>query len=363
MSPSISTDLPVLTYFDLPNLGRGEVVRLFLADAGIAYKDVRIPLDATWATKKQEIIASGENPYGGLPILELDGKKYTQHIPILRFLSRKLGKYGGSTEDDVYLLDAVSDLYVDWRASWVTTLGGDKAAHLEKVPKYYHAIHDHLVKRGPGPFMLGAEASYVDFAIYQILHNDGNLQASDIASKFPRLHQLARAVEARPAAAAYLNVRRKYEPFKVSQTEPVLTYFDLPNIGRGEVLRLFLADAGISYKDVRIPLDATWAAKKQDIIASGANAYGALPILELDGKSYTQHIPILRLLAQRLGKYEATNDDDIYFLDAVADLYIDWKASWVTTLSGDKTAHLEKAPKYYHAIHAHLLKHGAGPYA
>lgn len=38
-----------------------------------------------------------------------------QHIPILRYLSRELGAYDGTTNREKYLVDAVSDIYVDWR--------------------------------------------------------------------------------------------------------------------------------------------------------------------------------------------------------------------------------------------------------
>jgi hypothetical protein len=38
-----------------------------------------------------------------------------QHIPILRYLSRELGAYDGETSWEKYLVDAVADIYIDWR--------------------------------------------------------------------------------------------------------------------------------------------------------------------------------------------------------------------------------------------------------
>ena len=38
-----------------------------------------------------------------------------QHIPILRYLSRDLGAYDGNTNWEKYLVDAVADIYIDWR--------------------------------------------------------------------------------------------------------------------------------------------------------------------------------------------------------------------------------------------------------
>lgn len=44
-----------------------------------------------------------------------------QHIPILRYLSRELGAYDGTTNWEKYLVDAVSDIYVDWRVFYQLT--------------------------------------------------------------------------------------------------------------------------------------------------------------------------------------------------------------------------------------------------
>lgn len=40
---------------------------------------------------------------------------FLKHIPILRYLARDLGRYDGETNAEKYLVDAVADIYVDWR--------------------------------------------------------------------------------------------------------------------------------------------------------------------------------------------------------------------------------------------------------
>lgn len=45
-----------------------------------------------------------------------------QHIPILRYLSRELNAYDGDTSYEKYLVDAVSDIYIDWRVCVQQTL-------------------------------------------------------------------------------------------------------------------------------------------------------------------------------------------------------------------------------------------------
>ena len=42
---------------------------------------------------------------------------FSQHIPILRYLARSAGGYDGISNYDKFLVDAVADVYVDWRVS------------------------------------------------------------------------------------------------------------------------------------------------------------------------------------------------------------------------------------------------------
>lgn len=52
---------------------------------------------------------------GKVPVLEYNGTILSQHLPILRYLSRELNSYDGQTSMERYLVDAVSDIYIDWR--------------------------------------------------------------------------------------------------------------------------------------------------------------------------------------------------------------------------------------------------------
>jgi glutathione S-transferase len=75
---------------------------------------------------------------------------------------------------------------------------------------------------------------------------------------------------------------------------PKLTYFDFPG-GRGEECRLALHVAGIEFEDNRIKGEA-W----RDLKSS--TPYGALPILEVDGKpTIAQSNAILRLIGTQHG--------------------------------------------------------------
>ena len=74
-----------LTYFDFHG-GRGEPARLALAIAAIPFEDDRIA-GSTWRARK------AETPFGGLPVLEVDGQIVTQSNGINRYVGKLTGLY------------------------------------------------------------------------------------------------------------------------------------------------------------------------------------------------------------------------------------------------------------------------------
>lgn len=74
-----------LTYFDFDG-GRGEPARLALAIAGIAFEDDRVAF-ADWGRRK------ADTPFGGLPVLEVDGEIVAQSNGINRYVGKLAGLY------------------------------------------------------------------------------------------------------------------------------------------------------------------------------------------------------------------------------------------------------------------------------
>ena len=103
--------VPTMHYFDYQSRGRGQVVRLFWEDAGIAYEDIRYSFDEYPEYKWSRIV--GMNPLGCIPVIELNGRILTQSYAILRHFARQLGKYEGKTEDEIYWADAMCDIGID----------------------------------------------------------------------------------------------------------------------------------------------------------------------------------------------------------------------------------------------------------
>lgn len=107
--------------------------------------------------------------------------KLDKHIPILRYLARRVGGYDGETNYDEYLVDAVSDIYIDWRATLVAHLI-NKTPEYKKTtaPDYYRILDDYYTKNA-GPYLPGNKLSYVDFAVFQMIH-DNKKTGNDIVS-------------------------------------------------------------------------------------------------------------------------------------------------------------------------------------
>jgi glutathione S-transferase len=203
----MSTQQVVYHYLDLGRLGRGEVVNLLLKDAGINVKEVRYPYDDTWKQTSEKLQQQGITRTGKLPALEYKGSIITQHIPILRYLARELDAYDAETSYDKYIVDAVADIYIDWRSKWVANLDGATPEYKNDfVPKYYRLVGKYYSDR-EGPYLLGDRITYTDFAIYQSIDNDR--RTGTLPPTLPdSLVALENAIEARPNIAEYIKASK-----------------------------------------------------------------------------------------------------------------------------------------------------------
>ncbi|KAJ1327372.1 glutathione transferase-like protein [Microdochium nivale] len=191
-------------YLAIGRLGRGEVVRLFLQDAGIDFDEKRYPYDDTWPAASAKLKQEGITATGKLPAIEYKGKVLIQHIPILRYLARDLGKYDGETTDEKYLVDVVTDAYIDWRSAWVDALvkGASEDYKTKTTVEYYKLVAEYYSKN-KGPYLLGDKITYADFAVYQSWDNDKRI--GTLPSSIPaEITKLVEAFGQRPNIAAYI---------------------------------------------------------------------------------------------------------------------------------------------------------------
>ncbi|KAJ5464945.1 uncharacterized protein N7458_000631 [Penicillium daleae] len=196
----------VYHYFDIGPVGRGEVIKLFMKDAGIEFKQVLYPYDHTWPKISQVLQQQGTTRTGQLPAVEYQGMILIQHIPILRYLARDLGRYDGETNAEKYLVDAVSDIYIDWRyRCGANFIKKDDTYKDEFVPQYYNTLGQYYNDH-EGPYLLGDKVTYADFAVYQSI--DGDERTGTLPFTLPdSLIRFREAFEQRPNITSYLKDR------------------------------------------------------------------------------------------------------------------------------------------------------------
>lgn len=127
---------PKLTYFDFDG-GRGETARLAFALAGIDFIDDRISFRA-WPALK------ASTPFGGLPVLDIDGRTVAQSNGINRYVGKLAGLYPEGAWQAALCdeaMDAVEDI-------------GDKIVPTFDLPDAEKKAAREALAAGPIPFFL-----------------------------------------------------------------------------------------------------------------------------------------------------------------------------------------------------------------
>uniref|UniRef100_A0A6P7H2J7 glutathione transferase n=1 Tax=Diabrotica virgifera virgifera TaxID=50390 RepID=A0A6P7H2J7_DIAVI len=125
-----------LTYFNFT--GRAEPVRVLLRYGGIPFEDVRVE-HADWPSVKPT------TPYGQVPVLEVDGKKFTQGIPLARYVANIVGLVGKSNEENLEIEIAVNILSEILKTAYESHFDPDE----EQKKKHLKTLHELLAKYLP----------------------------------------------------------------------------------------------------------------------------------------------------------------------------------------------------------------------
>lgn len=202
----------VLTYFDFDG-SRGEVARLVMRIAGIAFEDRRIAR-SDWPAFRDK------TPYQSMPVLEVDGKEIAQSNTINRYLGRLAGLY---PKDDwqAALVDEVMDAVEDIS----TRIGSTIALEAEAKKKAREALAagsiahflrqiEARLKAGGGEWFVEDRLTVADLKCYLLVRwlKAGVLDhiPADIVDKnAPLLAKHLERVENFPQIAAYYASRKK----------------------------------------------------------------------------------------------------------------------------------------------------------
>jgi glutathione S-transferase len=202
----------VLTYFDFDG-SRGEVARLVMRLAGIAFEDRRIARN-DWRALRDK------TPYQSLPVLEVDGKVIAQSNTINRYLGKLAGLYPkddwqAARVDEV--MDAVEDLIIMIGSTFA--LEGEakkKAREALAAGSIAHFLRqfEARLKAGGGEWFVENRLTVADLKCYLLVRwlKSGMLDhipADLVDQHAPLLAKHLERVENYPAIAAYYAARRK----------------------------------------------------------------------------------------------------------------------------------------------------------
>lgn len=119
-----------LVYFNV--MGLGEPIRFLLSYGGVEFQDIRINHSSEeWSNMKSSIPfftlfpyefhdlqlyfnVFSATPFGQLPTLEINGKVYSQTLPICRYLAKQFNLLG-KTDLDTLQIDAIASALYDFR--------------------------------------------------------------------------------------------------------------------------------------------------------------------------------------------------------------------------------------------------------
>eukprot|EP01102_Stenamoeba_stenopodia_P017167 TRINITY_DN6113_c0_g1_i1.p1 TRINITY_DN6113_c0_g1~~TRINITY_DN6113_c0_g1_i1.p1 ORF type:complete len:221 (+),score=44.86 TRINITY_DN6113_c0_g1_i1:115-777(+) len=208
---------PRLVYFS--SRGRAELIRVMLYDAGFDFEDVRVgwykPGDQPEGFLK--VKDEGILDFDALPLWQEGDLNLVQSSAILRYLSRKLGRYG-SNDIEASLIDSfyggIEDFLVTLMG-WYRASAEDKPKLREAfintdAPKWFALYERWLKRRSNSDFLVGDKVSFVDFALWGLLDLFRNVDAElQFQEKYPLLSAFRNRFDARPNLKAYVESDRR----------------------------------------------------------------------------------------------------------------------------------------------------------
>nr|AHC08045.1 sigma glutathione S-transferase [Locusta migratoria] len=187
-----------------------EPIRFILAYVGADYEDVRIEF-SDWPPLKPD------TPYGTMPVLEVDGKKLGQSIPICRYLAKQYGLLAENDWDNAQIdaaVDAINDLRMSIKNFYFEENGSTKNNMKEKlmkeaVPFYYKKLEE-MVKNNGG-YLAGGKLTWGDLYLTTMLELFDHDLECEITKDYPHLATLRNKVVNIPSIKTWIEKRPKSE--------------------------------------------------------------------------------------------------------------------------------------------------------
>ena len=194
--------------------GRVEMIRWIFIQAGVPYEDIRFTQEE-WKEFKPK------TPFGGMPVLDIDGKIYGGSGPIARYVAEQHGLAGSNPVENFELAtisDVIEDLVIRLMIFFYEK-DEKKKEEIKKevnethVPKYFGILNKRITDNGSSEgWIFGQKVTYVDMYLAVIadmlITFSGGAQ---FLEPFPAIAKLKASVEALPNIAKWIQERPKTE--------------------------------------------------------------------------------------------------------------------------------------------------------
>jgi len=200
-----------------PARGRGEQIRLVLAEAGVTWEEPTFDMSdeaakLAYFAKCREL---GGNLTTNVPMLEIDGMCLTQSSAVLKYAARKYGIYPQELSA-AYFVDNLIAAAEDLRTANYKPMPLFGATEEAKVAYTEKVLPNHLENLaqllGGASYFAQDAFSVADLTIYDTL-DVANRQVPGVLDKYPTLKAFHARVEERPNIATYLSSERRGKLF------------------------------------------------------------------------------------------------------------------------------------------------------
>jgi glutathione S-transferase len=203
---------PRLIYFAAR--GRAEVIRLILAEAGVAYEDDTFTGREAFAALK----ASGRLPFLAVPVWEEEGLRLAQSVAIANHIGRAHGMRGSSPREEALVdqaVGAVEDVRTELRrlSSAEPAKRPEIRSELrtEVLPRWFGHLERLLGAnlKGSG-FLVGDRLSVADLALWYLIEIARDNDFGSALDACPLLQGFFERIAAKPRIAAYLGSPKRW---------------------------------------------------------------------------------------------------------------------------------------------------------
>mmetsp|Transcript_5444 Transcript_5444/g.7883 ORF Transcript_5444/g.7883 Transcript_5444/m.7883 type:complete len:222 (-) Transcript_5444:57-722(-) len=198
-----------LVYF--PSLrARAEAIRMCLHHAKIAYQELTVEehFGTFWSEETKKKL-----PFGQLPLLIIDGEPLAQSGSIVRYIASLQTKTNDLKPIGDILLQAKCDSLFEAAQELAIVnplVNRETGEQFESKKKEYMKTFPsklkNLEKQFQGPFFLGGEPYYCDFALYHQLDLTRLVEPQSL-NKSPRIELFLKAIENLPEVGKYIQSR------------------------------------------------------------------------------------------------------------------------------------------------------------